>query len=54
MNITYVGFLSNMLTLNLNMKKQSCKSRMCDIQQDNQPRLLRFINVMKNEETILD
>ena len=55
MSIAYVVFLPNMLVLNLNMRKQPHKSRLCDILQDNEPRLLTFISVIKNEkETILD
>ena len=48
MNITEVVFLTNRLNLNLNMRKQSRKFRLCNILQDNQPRLLKCINVMKN------
>lgn len=47
MNITEVVFLTNILDLNLNTRKQSRKFRLYDILQYNQPRLLKFINVMK-------
>lgn len=48
MNITEEVLLPNMLNLNLNMRKQSQKFKLCNLLQDNQLRLLKFISVTKN------